>query len=35
MPGVALALTDFCFVMREPQVVPTAVDVKLLAKVIH
>ena len=35
MPGVALSLTDFCLVMRESQVVPAAVDVKLLAKVIH
>ena len=35
MPGVALTLTDLCFVMRESQVVPAAVDVKLLSKVIH
>ena len=35
MTGVALALTNFCFVVREAEVVTAPVDVELFAEVVH
>ena len=35
MPGVTLTLTDLGFVMRETEVVATAVDVELFSEVVH